>query len=310
MKKSTTKNKKILSPHDKLFKKSLENPEAAEHFVKRYMPQDLLPLVNLTTLELQHITFIEDDFKSSASDVIFCVDTINGEKSYLYCLFEHQRKAEKLMPFRLLKYMVHLMDLHQRKYKTETLPLVAPLVIYNGESRYPYSMDLFDLFDDSMREKARNTLVKPYPLLDLSHYNTDDVKDDAWIASLLIALKYGASKKVSPKVLVENLRFSMVELAIDGKLFYIDGILRYINEVQPFEAREELWDELQETFQPILGDNYMMSIADSLREEGMQQGMQQAAKNFLASGVDINLVAQNTGLDITLLQKLKEETKH
>jgi predicted transposase YdaD len=88
--------------------------------------------------------------------------------------------------------------------------------------------------------------------------------------------------------------------------------------VQPFEAREELWDELQETFQPILGDNYMMSIADSLREEGMQQGMQQGmhikevqiAKNLLGSGLDVGFVAQTTGLDVALLQKLKEETKH
>lgn len=187
MKKLTSNPKKILTPHDLLFKKSLEHPEAAEHFVKRYMPTDILPLVQLNTLELQHITFIEDDFKSSASDVIFRVDTINSEKAYLYFLWEHQRKAEKFMPFRLHKYAVQLMDLHQRKYKSATLPLVVPFVIYNGDSRYPYSMDLFDLFDEAMRDKAKNTLLKPCPLLDLSHYNVKEVSDNAWIASLVRA---------------------------------------------------------------------------------------------------------------------------
>lgn len=318
MKKAKVKPKKILTPHDLLFKKSLETPEAAENFVKRYMPTEILSLIQLNTLELQHITFIEDDFKSSASDVIFQVDTVRGEKAYLYFLVEHQRKPEKFMSFRLLKYSVRLMDLHQRKYETEFLPLVVPLVIYNGESRFPYSMDIFDLFDESVREKAKKTLFNPYPLLDLSQYDTNEVKDDPWIASLLNALKYGASKKISPKALVEHLSFSLVNLATDGQLLYIEGIMRYINEVQPLEARDELWEELQETLQPILGDNYMMSIADSLRQEGMQQGVQQGmhikeiqiAKNFLASGFDVETVAKNTGLNLELLKKLREETKH
>lgn len=309
-----SKSKKILTPHDLLFKKSLETSEAAEHFVKRYMSAEILQLIQLNTLELQHITFIEDDFKSSASDVVFRVDTVKEEKAYLYFLIEHQRKAERFMSFRLLKYSVRLMDLHQKKYKTKYLPLVAPFVIYNGESKFPYSMDVFDLFNESVREEARKVLFNSYPLLDLSQYDTAEVNDDPWISSLLNALKYAASKKISPKALVEHLNVSLVNLATGGQLLYIEGIIRYINEVQPLEARDELWEELQETLQPILGGKYMLSIADSLRQEGMQQGiqqgMQQAARNFLANGLDIDLVAKSTGLDIAFLQKLKEEAQH
>lgn len=208
MKKTTAQSKKILTPHDLLFKKSLENKEAATHFVKQYMPRDILSMIKLTTLEVQNITFIEQDLTTSASDVIFRVETTNREQAYLYFLLEHQRKAERLMPFRLLKYCLKLMDLHLQKYQTETLPLILPLVVYNGEKPYHFSMDIFDLFHESVREKARNTLVTPYPLLDLSQYNLDEVKDDSFIASLLTALKYGASKKMTPKALVKSLRMS------------------------------------------------------------------------------------------------------
>jgi len=316
MKKS--KSKKMLSPHDKLFKKSLENPEAAEHFVKRYISVDILDLIQLQTLKLEQNSFVDDDLKSSASDVVFSVKTVQAKKAYLYFLIEHQRKPEKMMPFRLLKYMIRLMEVDGVKNKTATLPLVVPFVIYNGESRYPYSMDLLDLFDESVREKAKNVFFRPCPLLDLSQYDTDEVRHDPWLSGLLNALKYGASKKISPKALVERLHFSLVTLAAGRKLAYIEVIIHYIYEVQSLEAREELWEELEEALHPVLGEIYMLSIADALRQEGMQQGMQQGmhlkeiqiAKNLLTSGLEIDFVAENTSLEIEFLEKLREDTKH
>ena len=300
------KSKKILTPHDKFFKKSLENPEAAKHFLQQYLPKETLNLMKLNTLELQNVTFIDEDFKSTASDVVFRLHTIDDQEAYVYVLLEHQRKPEKLMSYRLLRYILRLFDLHLTKHKTDVLPLIVPLVIYNGDLSYNWSLDIFDLFPESLREIARNTLFKPYPLLDLSKYDTREVKDDAWISLLLNGLKYGPSKKISPKALVEHLRVALVTLAAEGHLVYIECIVRYLNEVQELDAQQELWLKLQEALQPILGENYIMSIADSLRQEGAQQ----VAKNFLASGLDIDFVAKNTGLDIELLKKLQEESKH
>ena len=62
----------------------------------------------------------------------------------------------------------------------------------------------------------------------------------------------------------------------------------------------------------------MISIADELRyegrqegrQEGMQAGMQQIAKNMLKRGVDLDVVAEDTGLDVAILKALQEETKH
>lgn len=40
-------------------------------------------------------------------------------------------------------------------------------------------MDIADLFPPALREKATNALIGPYSLLDLSRYDTREVKDDA-----------------------------------------------------------------------------------------------------------------------------------
>jgi hypothetical protein len=53
-----------------------------------------------------------------------------------------------------------------------------------------------------------------------------------------------------------------VNLAADRQLLYIGCIISYMNEVRPLEAQDELWEELEETLKPILGENYMLSIAD------------------------------------------------
>ena len=65
----------------------------------------------------------------------------------------------------------------------------------------------------------------------------------------------------------------------------------------------------------------MISIADELRDEGRQEGRQegmqagmqlremQIAKNLLNSGVDLDAVASNTGLDVAVLKKLQKETQ-
>ena len=54
--------------------------------------------------------------------------TINNTKSYLYLLCEHQSSVDRLIAFRLLVYMIRLMETHLKQYPGQSLPLVYPLV--------------------------------------------------------------------------------------------------------------------------------------------------------------------------------------
>jgi len=83
-----------------------------------------------------------------------------------------------------------------------------------------------------------------------------------------------------------------------------DALLRYFYEVRGREEHQVFWNEFKARLQPVLGEKFMISIADEIRQEGMQQ----AARNFLASGLDVDFVARNTGLDIELLKKLQRSS--
>ena len=103
---------------------------------------------------------------------------------------------------------------------------------------------------------------------------------------------------------------------------YIQDVFQYLCEVKERHLRKALWQEFQDCLQPVLGGEFMISIADEIRQEareqgiqqGMQQGMQmrasQIARNLLAHGFDLMVVAENTGLSIEVLKKLEEEVTY
>ena len=190
---------------------SLQNPNTAKQLLTRYLPKESVALINLDSLEPQNATFIDDALQTSACDVAFRVKTVDERTAYVYLLIEHQRQPHKLLPFRLLKYIIQLMNRHLIQNETSVLPLVIPLVIYNGDRVYPYSMDLFDLFAPEDRQMAKDMLVAPYPLIDLNTLDVREIRDDSWVSIMLNALKYGPSK-AKPKDIIALLYPSHLKL--------------------------------------------------------------------------------------------------
>jgi len=316
-----SKHKKTLTPHDKFFKVSLQNPNTAKQLLTRYLPKESVALINLDSLEPQNVTFIDDALQATACDVAFRVTTIDGRAAYVYLLIEHQRQPHKLLPFRLLKYIIQLMNRHLIQNETSVLPLVIPLVIYNGDRVYPYSMDLFDLFAPEDRQMAKDMLVAPYPLIDLNTLDAREIRDDSWVSIMLNALKYGPSK-AQPKDILALLEVPIVALAAQQDIGYIEAVFLYLCESKDSEFRQELLNAFHTTLQPILGEDFMTTIADSFRQEGVEEGMQQGrqesmhfvAYNMLEKGFDEKLVADITKLSLEEVRaeaaKVKKSTHH
>ena len=117
------------------FKKCLKKKVVAEDFLKNYLPQELLDLINLDKLQISKKSFVNKRLKKYFSDVVYRVE-LNNQNAYIYCLFEHKSYPDKDVSFQLLQYMVRIWEHHQDHYDEEKLPLVIPLLIYHGEKRY------------------------------------------------------------------------------------------------------------------------------------------------------------------------------
>ena len=131
----------VTQPHDKLVKRLLSNPATAKEILELYLPPDVLALTDLTKLSLQRDSFIDDEHRAFAVDLLFKT-TFQEEEGYLWVLLEHQRKDDPWLPVRIFKYIAIIWD-HLRKVpKNHKIPLVYPLIIYNGSRPYSHSLNV------------------------------------------------------------------------------------------------------------------------------------------------------------------------
>ncbi|HGJ5065148.1 TPA: Rpn family recombination-promoting nuclease/putative transposase [Salmonella enterica subsp. enterica serovar Muenchen] len=168
--------------HDPLFKLFLREPVTARDFLEAHLPEDIRSLVHLDTLRLESGSYVDEELKEMHSDILYSVKMAQDEQCLLYCVVEHQSTEDELMAWRMTKYTIRAMDDHLKKgYRT--LPVVVPLLFYHGEIRpYPYSMDWLDCFEQP--ELARRVLSKPWPLIDVSVLDDDDIKTHRRMALL------------------------------------------------------------------------------------------------------------------------------
>lgn len=135
--------------HDNIFRKSMENLLVSHEFLATHLPKDILTLMDIATVRLENTSFVELDLTDKYSDVIFSAK-FNNADGYIYLLLEHQSTADPFMAFRLFKYMTNICD----RYLTENpgakhLPLIYPLIYFNGIQKYNVSRNLWDLFKSS-----------------------------------------------------------------------------------------------------------------------------------------------------------------
>src|SRR5436309_1148387 len=95
--------------------------------------------------------FVDDALGQRTCDLLY-YSRIDGETVY-YLLLEHQSSSEHWMAVRVLEYAVGIWRRHRKDHPGDRhLPLVIPMVIYQGPGRWTAPLDLAELFnlDDEM----------------------------------------------------------------------------------------------------------------------------------------------------------------
>ena len=73
----------IHQPHDKLFRAAFSNPETAAAFLRAYLEEDLVALVDWGSLHVEPGTFIDAQMKASEADLLFTAK-VQGEDTHFY----------------------------------------------------------------------------------------------------------------------------------------------------------------------------------------------------------------------------------
>ncbi|WP_342221909.1 Rpn family recombination-promoting nuclease/putative transposase [Candidatus Fukatsuia endosymbiont of Tuberolachnus salignus] len=305
----------ISKPHDKLFKGTLQHQQITLDWLKAHLPKRILKLIDISTLKMVPNELSPKWPDTLYSDVVFSCK-IKGQLSYIYILAEHQSSDDEMMAFRILCYVVELMNYHL-KQGHKKLPIVLPLVLYHGEkSPYPHSRAIWECFEEP--KLAKKLALKPFQLIDLTVMSDEEINRHGLASVMEILFKHYREKQ-SPLTWLEALlsEEKMTTIYTQVSRDYFKDVLRYFIEICGRASDLAESDELDKSLALWLNSvpqakEDIMTFAQQLEkrgekrgiEQGIQQGMQQGekqaslkiAKELLSRGINRDVIKTSTGL--------------
>jgi predicted transposase/invertase (TIGR01784 family) len=298
-------------PHDSFFKSALSVSKVALEFMKTYLPYDIINIVELNTLKIEQGSFVKDNTKQKISDVLFSCKTIDSN-AYIYALYEHQSTPDSFMPLRILEYILCIWNAHLAKFPdTKKLPIIIPLVFYNGKVPYNAPINLYDLCQNP--EIARQYLHS-YKLIDISKKEGIQEQDTKWLATMEFFMKNAFEQDVVK--LLQQFTPILQKIARSKQgLHFIESILWY----NITKLDQQQLSSFQTTMRNIITDRgkseeVLGSLVSSWKTEGINIGKaeginigkaegrvetsRQIAQKLLKTGLNLAKIAKITGLTL------------
>lgn len=273
----------IKPKHDKIFRKSLENPIVAYEFIEAHLPKDLLAIIDSKSLKLENDTFVEPDLTDSISDVLFSAK-FNDANGYIYLLLEHQSTPDHFMAYRLFRYMFNICNRYMMENpNAKQLPVIYPLVLYNGTKAYNVPRNLWELFNN--RELARQFWTGDHQLVNLHDIPDSEFRKRIWSGILEFFLKHRHERQLLKKW--QEIADLLPEIAkVSIGYDYIEMILHYTLTGIDKNDRMGLQKLLTATLNQETGERLMTSLAQSWKEEGIEIGILDGIKIGEAKGME------------------------
>ena len=173
-------NENHLCPHDRYVRSVMSLPGVAQEFFKKHLPAEVINVIDFSSIALQKDSFINDKFRLKVADLLFSVN-FNDDPGYVYLLLEHTSNPDRFLPYRMLEYILGIIDQHRTKAKNKKdFPLVLPLILYTGKKPYNHSTDLFDLFGKE-KDLAKSVFLRPFELIDLNKISDEFLAEDYYL---------------------------------------------------------------------------------------------------------------------------------
>jgi predicted transposase/invertase (TIGR01784 family) len=278
---------KVQNPHDKFFKKTFGDVAVAGDFLDNYLPQSIVDIIDMDTLEPQKDSFINKELQESFSDLLYKAN-INNREGYLYFLFEHKSYPSRDVAFQLLKYMVEIWN--AKVENTTQLPVIIPLVIYHGRDGWNIKPTLGEIilgYEELPTDVQ--TLIPDYKYLlyDLSRYTDEQIKG-AVINKIVMTMMRDMPREDIIQILKFVLKAAIILLELEDKqtgMEYLETLVRYL-----LSARSDLtkghFNELVKKIETIYpeGSERIMTLAEMFREEGMERGIIKGMEQGIEKG--------------------------
>ncbi|MBS0272184.1 MAG: Rpn family recombination-promoting nuclease/putative transposase [Proteobacteria bacterium] len=304
-------NKKCLSPHDRYIRSIMTHTKVAREFFEHHLPEKIAKAINFTSLKAQKDSFVDDKLRLQIADLLYSVE-FHGEPGYLYLLLEHASTPDKLLPYRMLKYTISVIESHLKKTGNSNLPFVYPLILYSGSKPFSYSTDFFDLFGKE-KDLARAVFLSPCQLIDLTKVPDETLRDFFWFGAAALIAKHIHDPDILP-ILTTVLQL-LKRIEKEGNIDYLYVTLSYIIEAGEIKDKEAFIETVKSNLSEV-NEEKIMTLADQWKQEGYQKGIEigtekgkkeekiEIARAMLSKGLGLDVISSVTALRSDEVKKL------
>jgi hypothetical protein len=266
------------TPHDSVFRRIFGVPENAASQLRAVLPAGLAARLDLGRLARVPASFVDEALKWRYSDLLFTAP-LDGRDAFVYLLVEHQSSADALMAFRMLRYVTRIWDHYLRDHpRARRLPVVIPLVVHHGRTRWTSPVRLLDLIDaDPGAKKEMEAYLPRFEFLldDLAGVDGEQLRDRELTPSALVTLLLLKTAPGNPQVPAELRPWAAQLRAVldqPGGTEAFIAILTYIELVSEAPASE--LRDLAASLGPDAEEAYV-TTAEMLRTEGRTEALVQ-----------------------------------
>lgn len=226
------------------------------------------------------------------------------------------------MPYRLLQYMLEIwreylkdIDTNVAEAKDFKLPVIVPLVLYNGSNKWTAC--------SSYKEYLRNSdmfgeyaVDFKYILLNVNGYPDEELLELSNLISMVFLIEKAkdfSEMVLSLKKIIEPLKNISVEEFLMFKHWLINIAISGMSDSQKKEVKESLIDS-EEVESMIYNleraiTNELKKYESKLEEAENKIGKMatDTAKKLIGRGIENEIVAEATGLELAQIEKMRKE---
>ncbi len=303
-------------PHDTGYRHLFTSKKAFLQLIRSFIKQGWAEQVDEASLELINRSFVLQDFQDREADVVYRAK-LKDRDVIFYVLLELQSTVDFLIPYRLLLYMNEIwrtifkdVPVKEAERKDFRLPAIIPIVLYNGKApwttplTFKETLDSYQLFGEHLVDFR-------YFLINVHSYTEEELLELSNLISVVFMLDRVEEleeivecfyKAVS---VIRNLTPEEFKLLKSWSKFILARDL-------PREGKEEIGRILDESRTEEVDEmisNVERVIKKSMEDaekQGMEKGIEKVARQMLSKGIDIDTIANCTGLSKEEVERFKE----
>ena len=304
--------------HDQFFKTVMQDVDRARRFLQWALPEKMLSAIDLSKLERQNESFLDDSLKNSYADLLFKapakVELKNGVKAeipvYVFFLLEHKSYNDFKTTFQILRYIVRIWEqaekeASEKKKGKRLLPFVLPIIFHHGVTPFTAPVNLRDLICPvtGLEEFLPNWQCK---LVDVETVTEDELPEDWELHVILSVFKSIFHKGITEKTTdyFERARPFLKDKAakelFKTLLLYIVTNAKFVDQ-KKFEEMVKKMSEIYETAPP---KSWFLRECEKYEARGKAEGKAEIAASLLKEGLSVEFIVKTTGLSEQEVKRL------